>query len=218
MIITLDGTAASGKSTLAKVLAYKKGFFYIYSGLFYRALAFVLHKKEVNFSDESAVCPVIRDVLLTYSNDLFSNPVVFFLGKNITGDILKEDFGELASKVSSYKCVRSYVLKIQRDLARKHENIIADGRDCGTNVFRFADKKFFITASINVKIERMMLRSKDSFTASEVKKYIIERDKRDAGRKLNPMVPSKNAHIVDTSKMTIKQSVAKLLKIIESSD
>jgi CMP/dCMP kinase len=216
MIITLDGTAASGKSTLAKILAYKKGFFYIYSGLFYRALAFVLYKKEIDFYNEYSVCLAISNILFTYSNDLFSNPVIFFLGKNITDDILREDFGELASKISSYKCVRSYVLKIQRVLAKNYENIVADGRDCGTNVFRFADKKFFITASIDVKVERMMERNRDTLTSTEVRKYIVDRDKRDSTRDLNPMAPSKNAHIIDTSNMTIEQAIQRLLKTIDS--
>ncbi len=95
-----------------------------------------------------------------------------------------------------------------------HKNVIADGRDCGINVFPNAEIKFFLTASLKTRILRMKERNKGGTNENEILSYIIERDKRDIERSLDPMVPAHNSYMIDTSKMTIDETYEYIMRKI----
>src|SRR3990172_12889222 len=151
MIITIDGPVASGKSSVAKVLAKKLNFYYVYTGLLYRAVAYVLiqkHKPSEPITPESvaALMPAdlefIARLRYSYADD---KPHVFYANQEITSFLSAAVLEQAASLVSAHPPVRGALLEFQRALARNH-NVIADGRDCGSVVFPNADLKFYLTA------------------------------------------------------------------------
>jgi cytidylate kinase len=212
MIITLDGPVASGKSTIAKMISLKNNFFYLYSGLFYRAFAYALNIKNISLENESDVCKNIDDMKINYYNSSDASPVIIFEGKNIFDELAKESSGKMASIISPYKKVRLSIVKIQHHISSMHENVIADGRDCGINVFPDAEIKFFLTASLKTRASRMKERTKGGTNENEILSYIIERDKRDIERILDPMVPAHNSYMIDTSKMSINETYEYIMK------
>lgn len=216
MIITLDGPVASGKSTLCKEIARRRNFFYLYSGIFYRAYAYLLDKIGVNLLELERVQEKIESVFFLYENDKEFNPIILFEDKNIINELKSEEIGKKASLISSLKFVREKILIYQREIAKKNKNIIADGRDCGINVFPNADYKFFIIASLDERVKRMAGRNNnDSINREELYKFITERDFKDTKRKIDPLLPAKDAYIFDTTNFLFEEVVDYIVKIIK---
>jgi cytidylate kinase len=224
MIITIDGPAASGKSSVAKALAKKLGYYYLYTGLLYRAVAYILtqeqHKMTLPLTEESVKNITDRDLAFVSSlvykyQDAI--PHVFFNDKEITSALYATMYDQAASLVSAHKPVRDALLEFQRSVAKKHD-VIADGRDCGTVVFPHAEVKFFLTADIDIRAKRMMhdtTRLHKSVTLKEIKAELAERDTRDKKRKIAPLEVPKDAVFIDNSQMDFEQTVELFLKEID---
>ena len=221
MIITIDGPVASGKSSVAKKLAEELKMYYLYTGLLYRAVAHIMLDK---FSQDELVSHLktlspddlnfIRNICYDYGkNEGEARPYIFYKDEEITEKLYTSELDQAASIVSANRYVREALLDVQREIAKKYD-IIADGRDCGTIVFPDADHKFYLTADVDVRAQRLMLdetRGAMSSDFAKAKAELEERDKRDQERAVAPLKIPQDAIVVDNSKLTQEETVNKFL-------
>lgn len=213
--IAIDGPSGAGKSTVAKALAKKLGYIYVDTGALYRAIGLYVRRAGVlpeNSAGVIALLPEI-DVRLAYEN---GEQKVLLSGEDVGPLIRTNEISAYASKVSAIPEVRTFLLELQRDMARKN-NVIMDGRDIGTVILPDADVKIFMTASPEARIRRRyeeLLASGQSVTLEEVAAAVRERDKNDSTRKVAPAVPATDAVFVDNSG-TFDETLANVISIIE---
>ena len=224
MIITIDGPTASGKSTAARYLAKRLGYYYIYSGLLFRALAYVLIN-EHGYKEDDLRNPRAEDLEHSFGpehffyqyNDQFQERV-FFNEIDITPHLHSSFIDRSSSILSTNKRVRDRVASVQRDIARDY-SVVVDGRDAGSVIFPGADLKFFLTASVAVRAERwrqVQAKHGDDFTIEQAIEQINERDKRDQEREIAPLIIPKDAIIVDNSDLTQQQTLEKMLALVRT--
>lgn len=219
MIITIDGPAGSGKSSVAKSLSEKLGFYYLYTGLLYRAVAYILVHKNGKKIDElnnltKEDLDFIPEISYEYKNRL---PHIFFYGEDLTDYLNDSAWDQPASIVSAENYVRLALLDLQRNVAKKYD-IIADGRDCGSVVFLNADYKFFLTASLDVRAQRIMGDEKRGGKIEDLQKVKVElekRDKRDRERKIAPLIKPEGAIVIDNSNMSKEETLKVFLSFIK---
>lgn len=205
MIITIDGPAASGKSSAAQLLAHKFSYYYMYTGLLYRALGYIL-VNYYKFTDQPDMLLLEKILLnLEYSYDTHAGITIKFNTINITQHLKTAEIDRLASIISEHPQVRLLLLDYQRKLAHAH-NLVADGRDCGTIVFPQANFKFFLTASATVRAERWQ-KNQAQYTLQESVRIIQERDERDSNRAVAPLCQAPDAIIIDNSKLTLMETL-----------
>lgn len=217
VVITIDGPVGSGKSSVAKLLAKNLDFYYLYTGLLYRAAAYVLSVRTDLLPQPSSVCEFdvarltpkdltcLDDISYSYVD---KKPVIAYKNEDITPALMKSGIDQAASCVSANQLVRFALIDAQRNIAQTY-NVVADGRDCGSVVFPDASVKFYLTAAIDVRAQRLFndaTRSCGSVSLDDVKKSIIERDKRDQSRKVAPLVVPEGAIVIDNSDMTLEQT------------
>lgn len=216
MQIAIDGPAGSGKSTIAKILADKYDFTYIDTGAMYRAMALYMIKHNIDINDEnivSAECIKVN-IDLSYEN---TGLKLFLNNEDVSSEIRREEVGNSASVVSSYKIVRERLVRIQRQLASA-KNVIMDGRDIGTNVLINADIKIFLTASVSVRANRRAKELNLKGLEVDIKKIeadIENRDYRDTHRELNPLSKAFDAIEIDSSDMSVEDVVNMIGSIID---
>jgi cytidylate kinase len=224
MIITIDGPSASGKSTVGRELAKQLHFYYVYSGLLYRALAYLLINKRA-YKHEQLKSPTQEDITqlldpkkFVYRYDDQERERIFFENQDIT-PFLKDSFiDQAASIVSTNEHVRSALRGVQHLIARSYD-LVVDGRDAGSIVFPQAEYKFFLTASPEVRAERwrlQQLKLGEQFSEQEARIRIGERDKRDKTRDIAPLIIPQDAIVVDNSSLTIKETVDKMLELLRT--
>jgi len=207
--VAIDGTAASGKGTLARSLAKEFNFAYLDTGKLYRASALIISKENINYEN-------IKDIKKVIKNFDFTN-------FDFYNDKLKSDeIGKLASMISGYKELRQILLEYQRNFSSKvhddKEGVILDGRDIGTVVLPEADIKFYITASISIRAERRwkeLISLGQSTIKRRVEKDIRDRDERDSQRKHSPLVAAPDAILIDTTNLDANQSFLLAKKYVE---
>ena len=213
--IAIDGPSGAGKSTVAKALAKKLGYIYVDTGALYRAIGLYVRRAGVlpeNSAGVIALLPEI-DVRLAYEN---GEQKVLLAGEDVGSLIRTNEISAYASKVSAIPEVRTFLLELQRDMARKN-NVIMDGRDIGTVILPDADVKIFMTASPEARIRRRyeeLLASGQSVTLEEVAAAVRERDKNDSTRKVAPAIPAADAVFVDNSG-TFEDTLSNVISIIE---
>ena len=145
-VITIDGPAASGKSSLSRELARRLGYAWISTGAFYRGLAFVAHAEAVDIHDEKLMASLSLSAIWSVQmSEKMTH--VFLKGQDVTEEIFREHIGNLASTISQYPLVRQTLLDAQRRCALNVKGLIAEGRDCGSVVFPQAQVKIYLTAS-----------------------------------------------------------------------
>ncbi len=221
MIITIDGPTASGKSTIARLLAEQQDIMYINSGLIYRAAAYVLTHNGTPLTHHHHLSKDEVDALFTrirYSYSKLHGALIHWHDKNITHLLKTAEIDLAASIVAIQPLVRQEILEYERRLADDHD-VIADGRDCGTVIFPQAKYKFYITASLAIRAERWrrdQLKTGKLFSLEESTAIVEERDRRDAERAISPMKPADDALIIDTSCMTIQEVLTELITIIDT--
>ena len=210
--IAIDGPAGAGKSTIAKAVAKSLGYYYVDTGALYRGLAFGLMQKGVPFADEKAVEKEIQnlDVELLYENGVQK---VFCNGKDCSALIRTSEIGEGASVISQYASVREKLLDLQRNVARQH-SCVMDGRDIGSVVLPHANKKFYLTASAEVRARRRTLEFREKGEPANYEAVLEEvkkRDERDMNRAVAPLKQVEDAIFIDSSDLNIEEVVDRIL-------
>lgn len=215
MIITIDGPTASGKSTVAQMLADAHNMYHINSGLLYRALAYLLmrdagytHDTLLTVSDaDVSVCADPKRLVYEYAPRVGAR--ILFDGVDITPELKKAGIDACASILSSVALVRVHVDAMQRHIAKLH-SVVVDGRDAGSVVFPNADYRFFLTASLTVRARRwqhMQEHKGNMYSLEHAEQEISVRDHRDSTRAVAPLIVPKNAIVIDSSELTVQQTV-----------
>lgn len=210
--IAIDGPAGAGKSTIAKLVAKKKGYIYVDTGAMYRGLAVHFICSGIKPEETKRVIDACRtaEITLGYEEGVQQ---IYLNGKNITSRLREEEVGRMASLTSAVAEVREKLLDLQRSLARE-KDVVMDGRDIGTFVVPKADVKVFLTASVDTRAKRRY----DELTAQgmdcvyeEIASEIRQRDERDMTREVSPLVQAEDAVEIDSSNMSIEEVVQKIL-------
>ena len=213
-IITIDGPASSGKSTVAQIVSKSLGFQHLNTGSIYRALALLCLEENTKLTQKEEIKKHCDTIKKDYHQSLDSRR--FFIGKrDITTEIKTPEISELTSKLSELPLVRKELLDIQRNFARKHNGVIVDGRDMGTVVFPNAPLNIFLTALPEKRAQRrfLELEAKNiSCSLEDLIKEIKSRDARDEKRTLSPLKASHDAIIIDSSERSAKQVAHDIIK------
>lgn len=199
--IAIDGPAASGKSTVAKLIAKELGYTFINTGAMYRAVTWYTLQQGVNPADTEAVKALLPTIPLSFGKD-GSVSTVLFEGRVLMGELTEKSTNDNVSAIASIPEVRALLVAKQREYNTK-EAVVMEGRDIGTVVFPDTPFKYFVTASEEVRAAR---RAAEGITDS-----IAERDKKDSQRACAPLKQAEDAMLVDTSDMTIEQVVAHIV-------
>ncbi|AQM41845.1 (d)CMP kinase [Staphylococcus ureilyticus] len=211
--IALDGPAAAGKSTIAKLVAAKLSMVYVDTGAMYRAITYKylqLNKTE-NFSE------LVESTELSLTYDEEKGQRVILDNQDVTDYLRENDVTNHVSYVSSKESVRSFAVEKQQELAQQ-KGIVMDGRDIGTVVLPDADLKIYMIASVE---ERALRRQKDNelrdiqSTVEQLKKEIAERDHYDMNREISPLKKAEDAITIDTTGMSIEEVTDKILTLVE---
>ena len=206
--VAIDGPAGAGKSTIAKRVSKEMGFLYVDTGAMYRALAVHFLQCGLKPEDTEGIKEACKnaEVTLQYEDGVQQ---VYLNGKNVTGLLRTEEVSRMASVSSAIPEIRTHLLKLQRDMAEKY-NVLMDGRDIGTHILPNADVKIYLTASVETRAKRRYLEYQEKGIAcdlEEIERDIAERDFRDMNRETAPLKQAKDAHLVDSSDMTIDEVV-----------
>lgn len=215
--VAIDGPAGAGKSTIAKLISREMGYIYVDTGAMYRAMAVYFSKNKVNPEDESAINEAVKnvDIKIEYQN---GEQQVILNGENVTGLLRTEETGNMASKTSKYKEVRSKLVELQRELA-KTTDVVMDGRDIGTTVLPDAFVKIYLTASSDARAKRRydeLMATGEQCDLSAIKEDIEKRDYQDMHREISPLKQAEDAVLLDTSDMNIEQVVEAMRDIIDN--
>ena len=215
--IAIDGHVGSGKSTLARGLAKKLGFNVFDTGAIYRGLACEFKEKGYKSIDENTISDFISsvEVKIFFEGDVQH---VVVNGHDHTPNLRREEISMLSAQISPFPVLRDKVKDLQRHFAKEY-NCIMEGRDIGTVVLPNADLKFFITASEEVRAQRRFDQVKDkpnSPSYQEILNDLRERDYKDEHRTVAPLKPAKDAIILDTSNMTLDDTINKCIEIINN--
>lgn len=214
--VAIDGPAGAGKSTLAKAAAAELGYIYIDTGALYRAVALACIKNEVSIGDEDAVKALLpeTDIRLVFFN---GEQHILLNDADVSDEIRKENVSMAASRVSAIPDVRAFLLELQRSFA-KRDNVIMDGRDIGTVVLPSAQVKIFLTASPEKRARRRVLQLQEKGEQADFDKIlfdIVQRDYNDSNRKTAPLKAADDAITLDTSELTLEESVDRIIGIIK---
>lgn len=214
--VAIDGPAGAGKSTMARRAAETLGIVYVDTGAIYRTVAYAVTIKGIVPTDQAAVAALLPELALELMWTPDGVQHMILDAQDVTELIRQPDISQVASVVSAIPSVREFLLNTQRDIAKGH-SVIMDGRDIGTVVLPEADVKIFLSASAEVRAKRRWLQlqampRQTSF--EEVLQEIIERDNRDTNRAIAPLRPAEDAVLLDTSNLTLEESVSKILSII----
>ncbi|TET15957.1 MAG: (d)CMP kinase [Actinobacteria bacterium] len=217
-IITIDGPAGSGKSTVAKILARELNLKYIDTGAMYRAITLLALQNNIDCKDEKSILKLARNINLqldSNSVDESRYTTVKIDGKDVTNEIRSREVGSAVSIVSKLSGVRRYLVSLQKKFIQGG-NAVLEGRDTGSVVCPNAALKIYLTASLDERIKRrdLQIREKGQFLERNViKKEIISRDRIDSSREDSPMVIPENGIIIDTSRLSVKGVVEKIKKL-----
>lgn len=214
-VITIDGPAGAGKSTVSKAVAARLQYLYLDTGALYRALAYkaIVNKINVNDSDELAkLCSTTKVTLKNLDGEM----TVFVDGENVGGKIRTEEVGLAASTISAFPVVREKLLSLQRE-AGASGGIVAEGRDMGSVVFPNADCKFFLDANIEERIRRRhteLVQKNGPAGLTEISRDMQARDHQDSQREIAPLTTSPDAIIIDSTHLDVSQVVEIILKCL----
>lgn len=220
MIITIDGPCASGKSTIARLIALHTGIYYVSSGYIYRAVAYGLSKdhgytrETIHAPDATIVHDVISRIAYAYHNGAehvtYDNVDVTTLLKNSAID-------PLASIVSANEHVRELVNTCIRNIAKKH-SLVIDGRDCGSVIFPGADYKYYVSASLPERARRWCVMQKklgNMYDGAQCELLVHERDTRDMSRATAPLIVPRGACVIDATDFSAQQVADVILQQIK---
>ena len=216
MIVAIDGPAASGKSTSAKLLAKELGFLYLDTGAMYRCVSWAVIKDEIDLSNDRQLLNFLKIFKIDLKNT--GNRSSFYVNnKDVTDLIRKSNISQRVSEVSAIPDIRDFMVDIQRNYA-KSENCVMEGRDIGTVVFPKAEVKFFIIASDEVRAKRRKLELESLGEKKSLSELIDEircRDDFDSNRGHSPLKKAFDAIEINTTDLSIDEQVRLMLGIVK---
>ncbi|MNL06287.1 Cytidylate kinase [compost metagenome] len=212
MVVTIDGPAASGKSTVSRELAARLGWQWVSTGAFYRGLAYAAIELQIDLDDVKALAELTHNPIWQIKLDA-SRTKVFFREEDVTDKIAHEDVGNYASKVSHYPEVRKALLEAQRNCASGPKGLVAEGRDCGTVVFPDAQAKVFLTASSEHRAARRA--AELGLDQDDMVKAQKQRDHQDSTRKVAPMAAPQDALMLDSTELNLNEVVDRVYDFVK---
>lgn len=215
--IAIDGPAGAGKSTIAKLIAAKKGYIYVDTGAMYRAMALFLLREGIDPADTAAIDEKCREADITIGYEGGAQ-IVYLNGENVNGLIRTEEVGKMASASSPNPNVRRKLVELQQKLAAGAD-VVMDGRDIGTCVLPNAQVKVFLTADSHeraLRRYRELTAKGESCDLAVIEKDIIERDRQDMTRENSPLKQAEDAVLVDSSHMTVEEVADAIISLINA--
>lgn len=210
-IIAIDGTAGSGKGTIAKHIAKKIGYFYLDTGAFYRAVSYLIIKNNISLGDIDTITNLVRNL-----NIEFKDYMVLVNGEDVTNEIRSKDVNAIVSIVADILEVRLLINdKIRKYIGNK--DYIVDGRDVGTVIFPNADFKFFLDASIDTRARRrfnQLTNMGNDANFEKILENIQVRDKIDKTREFGALIMADDAILIDTTNDEIEDTLRKMIEIM----
>ena len=211
-IITIDGPAGAGKSTVSKTLAKKLDYIYLDTGALYRALAYKTLKLKISLDEVSALANLCSNTTVVLKN-IDGRMKVYVDGEDVEEKIRTEQVGLAASKISTFAIVRERLLNLQRE-AGAQGGIVAEGRDMGSVVFPHADYKFYLDAKLEERIKRRyeeLLIKGNLVEYKSIQKDMFVRDKQDKQREIAPLKAPDGAIIIDSDNLSVPEVVEKII-------
>ena len=214
LLITIDGPAGAGKTTVSRALAERLGYRYIDTGALYRGVAYEVKRQGIdleNNADLSALCGRLQLAFQQEGNELR----LYSCSDDISDHIRTAEISMLASAVSAKPIVREYLLDVQKDIGRQKAAVF-EGRDMGTVVFPEADVKFFLNASSRTRARRRYdeLKSRSGQSLEQVEKDMQRRDRNDSTRSLAPLKPADDAILIDSTDLSVQKVVDSMMSHI----
>jgi len=217
LVVTIDGPAASGKSTVARLLADKLNATFLDTGAMYRAATLAAMQKGVDLTKQKQLIDVLDNTQFSFT-PARDGMRVHVAGADVTDEIRGPQVTANARYVAGCIPARQRLVEMQRRFAETHDKIVTEGRDQGTVVFPDADVKFFLTADLDERARRRQAELKAEGveqTTEQIRRAIQKRDISDQNRSVGPLKPADDAIIVDTTSLTIEQVVEKLVIIVK---
>jgi cytidylate kinase len=212
-IITIDGPAGAGKTTISKLLARQLGCVYVDTGALYRGVAYEIQQQQINWEDDTCIKAFLKDLDLNFILDKDDFGLISS-GKDITSFIRTPEISMLASVTSAKPQIRSALLDIQQSIAQSQDAVF-EGRDMGTVVFPDAPFKFFLFADLSVRAKRRFAEMPESQKdINRVQQEMENRDANDSQRKEAPLKPALDAVKIDSTGLSIQEVVDEILKNI----
>ncbi len=212
-VIAIDGPTASGKGTVASLVAQKLGFHYLDSGALYRLVALASEKLGIDVKNAAELGFLVHKLLISFNNNQ-----ILLDGEDVTDAIRTENIGLRASALAVHPEVRSALVGLQRGF-RQSPGLVADGRDMASVIFPDAVLKVFLTASAQARAERrykQLIAKGISAKLSDLLQDLQERDARDSSRGAAPLVIAEGAKVLETSDLSIDQAVKTVLDWYQS--
>lgn len=213
--IAIDGPAAAGKSTVAKVVAKELSYVYIDTGAMYRTLTYAALEQKVDIENEEQLMEVVKNVNIEFQQGE-NTQLVFLNGQDVSEVIRTPDVTNRVSIVAKHRLVREEMVRRQQELAKKG-GVVMDGRDIGTHVLPDAEVKIFMLASVEERAERRHLENLNKGFDSnleQLKEEIAQRDKLDSEREVSPLKKADDALELDTTSLSIEEVVQKIMRIV----
>ena len=213
--VAIDGPSGAGKSTVARAAAAKLGYVYVDTGAMYRSIGLAVCRRGIAGEDTAGIIATLPEIAiqLTYQDGAQH---VLLNGEDVSEAIRTEAAGMAASAVGANPTVRAFLLELQRDMAKK-QDVLMDGRDIGTVILPDAPVKIFLTASAQSRAERRykeLIEKGQQVTMDGILHDINERDRQDMTRAVAPLKQADDAVLLDTSSLTLEESIAAVLRII----
>lgn len=213
MIITIDGPAGTGKSTVARVVAEQLEFDFLDTGAMYRAVGLEALRRNANLDDPRELAFIAKHCRISF--DFSQQPPTVLLNGEPVGHLLRSsDATRAASYVAAVPAIRTHLVEQQQSIGREHQNLVTEGRDQGTVVFPDAELKFYLDASPQERARRRVkqLRERGEMVDyNEILSEIVTRDQRDSSRKVGPLAVPRDALVIDTTLMSQDQVIGRIV-------
>lgn len=218
-IITIDGPSGAGKGTIAKNISQSLKWHLLDSGAIYRVLALLVVKNNIDIKDKDKIITIAKSFNLEFRADKDDELLKVYLNsKEVSKELRLQKCAEIASQLAVIKEIRKVLLQKQRDFYRM-PGLVADGRDMGTVVFPNAIIKIFLTASPEERAKRRFKQLQLAGQKGNIHKIFSEikkRDERDLNRQTSPLIPAKNAIVIDSTNLSIDEVITKIMTLVNT--